>query len=155
MGRKLRALAGGGRYDHLMSKFGYPDLPTCGFAIGDVTLTELLDVTERLPRYIDSPELYLVIGGLAERQVALADLCVLRDAGFHVDYPLRPLSFGKQFKLADQACARLALIYGAHELAKDQIKIRDLNRGEEHFIPRTDLVTSIRTALACLGGGQE
>ena len=36
-----RALAGGGRYDHLLKKLsGNEDLPACGFAIGDMTLSD-------------------------------------------------------------------------------------------------------------------
>ena len=38
-----RALAGGGRYDHLLKKLsGNVDLPACGFAIGDMTLSDCL-----------------------------------------------------------------------------------------------------------------
>ena len=34
-----RALAGGGRYDHLVKKLsGNTDMPAAGFAIGDMTL---------------------------------------------------------------------------------------------------------------------
>ena len=39
----LRALAGGGRYNDLIKKLGYADLPAVGFAIGDVTTGLLLE----------------------------------------------------------------------------------------------------------------
>lgn len=37
-----RALAGGGRYDDLCEKLGGHSMPAVGFAIGDVTFTDLL-----------------------------------------------------------------------------------------------------------------
>ena len=38
-----RALAGGGRYDNLVKKLGYQDMPAVGFGMGDVTVSDLLD----------------------------------------------------------------------------------------------------------------
>src|SRR5204863_8935764 len=44
-GGKLRALAGGGRYDNLIHQLsdGAVSLPAIGFAMGDVVLAELID----------------------------------------------------------------------------------------------------------------
>ena len=48
-----RALAGGGRYDHLLKKLsGNVDLPACGFAIGDMTLSDCLAAKGLTPNYI-------------------------------------------------------------------------------------------------------
>ena len=43
----LRAIAGGGRYDNLVSLLsdGGADMPACGFAMGDVVLGELIKET--------------------------------------------------------------------------------------------------------------
>ena len=39
--RKLRAICGGGRYDHLLSTFGGDDIPACGFGFGDAVIIEV------------------------------------------------------------------------------------------------------------------
>ncbi|XP_068473341.1 histidine--tRNA ligase, chloroplastic/mitochondrial isoform X2 [Phaseolus vulgaris] len=39
---KLRAICGGGRYDHLFSTFGADDIAACGFGFGDAVIVELL-----------------------------------------------------------------------------------------------------------------
>ena len=39
----MRAIAGGGRYDNLISMFGGPSMPAVGFGMGDVVLMDLLD----------------------------------------------------------------------------------------------------------------
>lgn len=38
---KLRAICGGGRYDHLFSTFGSDDIPACGFGFGDAVILEV------------------------------------------------------------------------------------------------------------------
>ncbi|MFT5424140.1 MAG: histidyl-tRNA synthetase [Phycisphaerales bacterium] len=49
-----RAVAGGGRYDNLIELFGGPPTPACGFGMGDVVLSNLLDDKGLFP---EGPEL--------------------------------------------------------------------------------------------------
>ncbi|MDP4879263.1 MAG: ATP phosphoribosyltransferase regulatory subunit, partial [Opitutales bacterium] len=58
-----RALAGGGRYDALVKKLGGPDMPAVGFAMGDVTLADLLESKGLTPTYVQSPDFIAIIGG--------------------------------------------------------------------------------------------
>ena len=44
-----RAVAGGGRYDNLIELFGGPPTPACGFGMGDVVLSNLLDDNDLFP----------------------------------------------------------------------------------------------------------
>ena len=126
---ELRALAGGGRYDDLVGKLGGNDLPAVGFAIGDMTFALLLEERGLSPAVASAPDVYCVIGGEAERRAAFADIQRLRCGGYRVEYPLRDLAFGKQFKAAAESGARLALIYGGDELARGVVKMRDLGPG--------------------------
>jgi histidyl-tRNA synthetase len=131
-----RALAGGGRYDNLIQKLGGPDLPAVGFAIGDVTVSDLLSELKRPLGAIEKPDIYLVLGeGPEIRQTALGLVAQLRAAGLAVDYPLKETGFGKQFKAADQTGARLALILGPDERASGQVKIKNMLSGEETSLP--------------------
>lgn len=143
----LRALAGGGRYNDLVKKLGGPDLPAVGFAIGDVTTGLLLEQRGLSPAYANSPDVYAVIGGEAERKAAFADIQALRAAGFRVEYPFKDLAFGKQFKAAAESGAKLALIYGGDELAKGVVKIRNLTDRSEREVPRGEVLTAVRGAL--------
>ncbi len=145
---ELRAIAGGGRYDDLVEKLGGPALPAVGFAIGDMTFALLLEQRGLMPALVSAPDLYAVIGGEAERRAAFADIHALRAAGFAVEYPMRELAFGKQFKAAAESGARLALIYGGDELAKGVVKIRDLAARAEREVPRADVLAAVRDTLA-------
>lgn len=133
----LRALAGGGRYDHLVRKLGGPDLPAVGFAIGDMTFGLLLEQRGLVRETADAPDIYCILGGPGERGVAFGDIHALR-AFWRVEYPLKELAFGKQFKAAAESGARLALIYGSDEVARGVVKVRDLQAREEREIPRGD-----------------
>ena len=140
----LRALAGGGRYDDLVQKLGGPALPAVGFAIGDMTFALLLEQLGLLPKFVQAPDVYCVIGGEAERLAAFRDIHALRAAGWRVDYPLRELAFGKQFTAAAESGAKLALVYGGDELAKGVVKIRDLTLRTELDVPRDQVTVHVR-----------
>jgi histidyl-tRNA synthetase len=141
---ELRAIAGGGRYDDLVEKLGGPSLPAVGFAIGDVTMGLLLEQRGLMPAFGPNTEVYVVIGGEAERTAAFGDLALLRAAGYRVEYPLKDLAFAKQFKAAAESGAKLALIYGGDELAKGVVKLRDLTDRSEHEVPRAAVVEAVR-----------
>ncbi len=145
---ELRAIAGGGRYNDLVAKLGGPDLPAIGFAIGDVTLGLLLEARGLMPSFVQACDVYCVIGGEAERRVAFADVNALRAAGFKTEYPLKEVGFGKQFKLAADSGAKLALIYGADELAKNVVKFRDLANRTEVDVPRDQVQATVRDFFA-------
>ncbi|NBR58316.1 MAG: hypothetical protein EBT89_04020 [Opitutaceae bacterium] len=119
-----------------------------GFAIGDVTTGLLLEQRGLAPQFINAPEIYVIIGGEAERRVALADIQALRAAGFRVEYPFKELAFGKQFKVAAECGAKLALIYGGDEIAKGVVKIRAMVDRTEHEVPRDQLRAAVRDYLS-------
>jgi len=142
-----RALAGGGRYDALVKKLGGPEMPAVGFAMGDVTLEDLLESKKLLSAYVERPDFIAIIGGSEARDAALGDAALLRSMGYRVDYPLKDQGFGKQFKDANQKGARFALIYGSDELEKGVVKIRDFATGVEREFPRQGLAESARELM--------
>lgn len=141
---ELRALAGGGRYDDLVGKLGGNDLPAVGFAIGDMTFALLLEERGLSPAVASAPDVYCVIGGEAERRAAFGDIQRLRSGGYRVEYPLRDIAFGKQFKAAAESGARLALIYGGDELARGVVKVRDLGTRTEQEFPASGVEAAVR-----------
>lgn len=145
---ELRAVAGGGRYNNLVAKLGGPDLPAVGFAIGDVTMGLLLEARGLMPAFVNAADIYAVLGGEVERKAAFGDIHALRAAGYRVEYPLKPLAFGKQFKAALESGARLALIYGGDELARGVVKMRDLRERTENDLPRDQVLAAVRSSLA-------
>lgn len=120
IGKGMRAVAGGGRYDNLLELIGGVDLPAVGFAMGDVVIGDLIEETPAAKAKRDewlseqsSIDVFVIIASEEQRADALAGVQQLRDAGFRVDYALTPAKVGKQFQTAEQAGANKAVIYGA------------------------------------------
>jgi histidyl-tRNA synthetase len=118
----LRAIAGGGRYDRLLSDLsdGSADLPAVGFGVGDAVLLELLNETpaakamEEAALKADAPvQVYVVIAAEERRPEALALAQQLREAGWRVGFPLGVEKVGKQFGAAEGAGASHAVVIGS------------------------------------------
>lgn len=116
--KKLRALAGGGRYDTLISGLsdGAVDLPAIGFGMGDVVLGHLIDeipsATALVP-VLSACDLYVVVADEARRADALAVVQLARDAGWRTDFAIKPAKVGRQFQDAEQLGATEVLVVGA------------------------------------------
>ena len=148
---KLRAIAGGGRYDNLIAQLseGAVSLPAVGFAMGDVVLGELIKETpEIFARFSEdlsrqsALDLYLIIAKEERRLDALRQLQQLRDAGWRVDYPLTPAKVGKQFQTAEAMGARTILLYGDEWPA---VKMKTLATREEELVPHEELLTRVQS----------
>ena len=138
-----RALAGGGRYDHLVKKLsGNTDMPAAGFAIGDMTLSDCLESKGLLPNYIVAPDIYLICGP-EDKKNGLTIISRCRKAGFSVSHNLKNAAFGKQFKEAGKSGARYGLILGKDELDKNEIKIKDFRSGNEKSVPQQSLIEQV------------
>lgn len=132
-----RALAGGGRYDSLVKKLGGPEMPATGFAMGDVTLSNLLDDHSLLSEIcVKSPEFAVIIGASGACKEALKDASKLRSLGYNVEYPLKLNSISKQLKEANRVGAAIALIYETEDSARKNVVVRDLKNKVENVFPR-------------------
>ena len=113
---KLRAVAGGGRYDNLLLKLGGEDLPATGFGMGDAVLAELL-AEKKLVRPAPSPTEIFVVAEAGERKLALQLVGGLRRHGHGVDYDPGHGKWAKQLELAETKGARWALLAGREAVA--------------------------------------
>src|SRR5204863_6458718 len=115
---KLRAIAGGGRYDNLIGQLsdGAVSMPALGFAMGDVVLGELIREHEsacaKMQQAITAEheiDIYIVLAKEQRRPDALAHVQTLRDKNYRVDYSFASEKVAKQFQAAEQLGARLAV----------------------------------------------
>jgi histidyl-tRNA synthetase len=152
--RKLRAIAGGGRYDNLIGQLsdGAVSLPALGFAIGDVVLGELINDTpaareklEAAARDEQKIDIYMVIAKEERRADALAQTQQFRENGYRVDYPLTPTKVAKQFQAAEDLGATVAILYGDEW---PQVKVKTLASREEKLIAHASLLDSIRESVS-------
>ena len=99
---KFRAIAGGGRYDHLVNLVsgGKTDLPALGFGMGDVVLAELLKDRGLFPPLGQALDAFVQITDETLRDASLGLVQQLRQGGLATEYPLLKAKPDKQFKRA-------------------------------------------------------
>jgi len=127
----------GGRYDNLVSSMGGKYTPAIGFAGGIERIMELINYSPREKR----PVCLIPIGKQAELySLELADK--LRKSGLYVNY-----EYGNTLKIkmkkANQANAKVALIFGGEELNNKTVKIKDMDTGEEEVVMCDDIIEYI------------
>jgi len=131
-------VCGGGRYDGLVEELGGSATPAIGWALGMERLAILLAQAE--PLAPPAPEFYVVSRGQRAEPMALQLARQLRLAGRAVDLDLTGAAFGKQFKRADRAGARWAVVIGDSEAEQESVVLKDLRAaGDEGVDPEQRL----------------
>jgi histidyl-tRNA synthetase len=127
----LRALFGGGRYDHLIELFGGPSTPAVGLAIGDQTLELLLRSAGRWPAGEPPIDTYVIAATPEAAPEAATWVQRLRVAGISADADIMGRSMSRQLREAARRHARRALIVGPQESARGVVLERDLTSGAQ------------------------
>lgn len=148
--KNLRALAGGGRYDGLISGLsdGSVDLPAIGFGMGDVVLGHLIDETPAATAKIQSVlaahcDLYVIIADESRRNEALQIVQSSRELGLTTDFALKSVKIGKQFQEAEQLGARHAVIIGQEW---PLVKLKHLSTRTEQTVDHSSLASLLKQA---------
>ncbi|MDR0755835.1 MAG: histidine--tRNA ligase [Puniceicoccales bacterium] len=142
-----RALAGGGRYDLLFEKLTGYALPAVGFAVGDVTLGDVLKKYHLLPKVTFPLDCFVVFENSTRKQ-ALQDVGSLRQNGLSVTYVLGEGTVSKQFKKALEYNPNFILFYGSDELGNNQVQVKHVATRNVALIEREKLVNFVRNYAA-------
>ena len=129
---------GGGRYDGLMGVMGGPETPGVGWAAGVERLALLIGEPPRAAR----PVAVIPVGDQGEAP-ALKLAHALRRDGFTVDLGYSG-NLARRMKRANKIGARVAVILGEDEMARDAATLRDLDTGEQIEVP----LAALRDRLA-------
>lgn len=154
------SVAGGGRYDDLVSRFTGQQVPATGISIG---VSRLLSALKGRKKSALTP--LVVVLALDDSQSSFRIAALLRGAGIRAECYVGTRKFGDQLKYADRRGAAIAVIEGSDERAKGEVTLKDLalgaelaksveSRGEwvkyrpaQISIPRVKLVEEIRNML--------
>ncbi len=137
-----RAMAGGGRYDGLVAQFGVEAVPTVGFAMGDVTLQNFLELHDLLPKLgTETDAAVILIGDLYEKsQKILADL---RSKGLNVSVDCTDRKLDAKIKSAAKAGVKYAIFIGEEEIKGEKFKLKNLDSGDEKELTSAELIAEI------------
>ena len=135
----LRAICGGGRYDKLIGTLGGNDLPATGFGFGDMVVMELLADKGLLPELSTGVSDVVFGMGTELRGAAMQVAAKLRSAGRTVDLVLEDKKMKWVFKHAERCGATRLVMVMPDEWAEGNVRIKDLDTGEESTVAMEDL----------------
>ena len=146
-------ICGGGRYDYLIEQIGGKPAPAVGWALGVERVLELLKEQDLLPT-AKHADVYAIVPDASAMPVVFEALHALRSQGVSVQMHAGAGeglgSMKSQFKKADASGAKFALIFGADELARQEVTWKSLRDGQGHqeTTPLSTLASFVSKRLA-------
>jgi len=134
------AIAGGGRYNSLVSDLGGPEVPGIGFAVGFERLIACLPEDGKNKFKTD---LFIATLGEQAQKLAFGLTNELRRAGISAEMDYADKSLKSQLKRADKLNSSFALIMGDKEIDEKQVLLRNMQTKDQQTIPLDYLLESI------------
>ena len=124
------SVAGGGRYDKLIARFGKEDVPATGISIG---IDRLIYAIEQFDKIQSNKKPLIIIANLIPEQISnyLSIAEVVRDEGYACEIFYGSNNLSKQLKYSDKRKASLVIILGEDEIKNKTISIKNLTVGKE------------------------
>ena len=133
------AVAGGGRYNNLVSSLGGPEVAGIGFAVGFERLIACLPEAENNFK----TDLFVAALGAQAQKMAFGLTNELRRSGISAEMDYADKSLKSQLKRADKLNSSFTLIFGDKEIDEKQVLLRNMQTKDQQIIPLDDLLKSI------------
>jgi histidyl-tRNA synthetase len=138
------SLAGGGRYDGLVSFLGGPDVPGIGFGIGMERLIACLPPSNQNPYRID---IFIAALGARAQKIAFGLTQELRRSGICASMDYTDKSLKSQMKRADKLNSAHTLIFGDKEIDENRAELRNMNTKNQQSLPLDHLLEAVTNIL--------
>jgi histidyl-tRNA synthetase len=139
------AILGGGRYDGLSEAIGGPKAPGIGFAIGEDRLVLSLQQQQENEALVIKPDAYIAPMGAGMNKEAAKLAHELRKHDLVIELGDETFRLKKSLETASKIGARFAIIVGENEAASGEFALKDLSKGEQVKVPRTELAQRIQS----------
>ncbi len=144
----LGSVAGGGRYDHLITQLGGPDLPATGTSFGLDRIMTLLGEKEPAGGSAAAADVLVAVYDESVLAEALKIAGEMRAAGARCEVYLEPAAkLAKQLGYADDKGFAFAVIVGPDEVAKGVVQLKDLAKREQVEVSRVELAAAVAAIL--------
>lgn len=127
----ITTLCGGGRYNGLVESMGGPATPGIGFALSIERLLSALDAEKITIESSHKVDYYIVSLGDEARDASVTLLQKLREKGYSAERDYMNRKWKAQFKAAERAGAKYAIILGEDEVANGMVTWKNLETGEQ------------------------
>jgi histidyl-tRNA synthetase len=137
---EFRAICGGGRYDHLIGRFG-DECPSTGFAIDIEKLQMALERQGALrpPMHVD----FLIMDFKPDKRDALRIAKELRQRGYRVARDIIRRDLAGSLAYAQRMGIARGIILGTNGLGAHEALLKDLEAGWERVVSVSELVPVI------------
>jgi histidyl-tRNA synthetase len=133
------SISAGGRYDHLISQLGGPDVPGTGGSLGIERILLLMPDGGRSGA-VRRLDVAVTVMGEDLAGAAFGFAAGARQAGLRASvYMGASGKLGRQLKWASDQGARWALICGRSEQEAGTVTVRDMDSGEQSAVPAGEL----------------
>ena len=124
------SVAGGGRYDKLISRFGKEDVPATGISVG---VDRLIVALEQLDLIKAKSRPLVIVANLGDNNLSeyIRMASEIRDAGMACEISFGSKNLAKQLKYCDRKQADAVVIAGDDEIKNNKISLKDLKKGSE------------------------
>lgn len=144
---KVGSILGGGRYDHLIERFGGPSTPATGISLG---IGRMIDVVlaRGLPEN-QIPRLDVFIAPIKPPMIryAMAIQNGLVREGISCEVDIMDRSLKKLFAQADSKNASLTVIVGERDIEKGEVSVRDMKTKDTEQVKLVSVVDFIKKTL--------
>jgi histidyl-tRNA synthetase len=134
------SLAGGGRYDGLVSFLGGPEVPGIGFAVGFERLIACLPPTE-INKF--QTDIFIAALGARAQKISFGLTNELRRAGISAAMDYADKSLKSQMKRADKLNSSYTLIFGDKEIDEGRVELRDMKTKNQQVLSLDNLPEAI------------
>jgi histidyl-tRNA synthetase len=134
------SLAGGGRYDGLVSFLGGPEVPGIGFAVGFERLIACLPQTE-INKF--KTDIFIAALGSRAQKISFGLTNELRRAGISAAMDCADKSLKSQMKRADKLNSSFTLIFGDKEIDERRVELRDMKTKNQQVLSLDNLPEAI------------
>lgn len=139
------SLAGGERFDKLVSRFSKKDVPACGFAIGFDRTIVAMEELGLFPDLKTKTKVLVVTLGKDLIPYSLKISKQLREALTNVDLYSNPEEkLDKQLKYANKKSIPWVIIVGDTEKEKDVVRLKNMETGKQETLSLNEVVQKIR-----------
>ena len=141
-------VCGGGRYDRLVDEIGNKHVPAVGFGAGMERLIIVRDAENNAPLAPLMRDIFIGYRGNAAMMEAFKIVNSLRQVGISAESDHLQRSIKAQMKYANKINARYSMIIGESELEERNVKLKEMESGDEVTIPLDQFVQVFKNMLS-------
>lgn len=141
-----RSLFGGGRYDGLVSLFGAENTSAFGFGMGDVTIKDVLETYDLVPKSAKRSKTKIYICPFSDSDL---DSCkemaaYFRTNNISVGVHITPRKVADEIKQAEKQNIEWLLVIGENETKNNTYKLKNLETREEIISTKEELINYLK-----------